>query len=377
MGMIFFIRRRLKPTLNFLDSHPEINVTYNSRFELNHSSSTIRELWRPPRTVSLVDLVLGFPFSPSDMVLRRDWAFQVNLFDEYHTYVGEDLDINCRLALVGCRFTSVDRALNYRRYYSRRTISNLRGSVEDTLRPLNKTFSDPRCPDNVLALKDIAPAMHLMLWSLIAFDQDDTSLGQEFFSEAVRLNPALLRGKPSEIANALLSFSIADEYRNHAEILWKIFNQMPVNEALLSDDVARAIKRGYLLKGARAIMWGRIKDGKEHLSQIPDLKSAIDQRFLKRLVAQLLDYEHEFGSEHTKAIYQDLFSNLLSTLDGSVARWFIGYYLINQAFQNYSSQDYAHVPMRVLKGVINDPNYLTNRGVISIFFRSIAGIWTQ
>ena len=38
------------------------------------------------------------------------------MFDESYTYYGEDLDINCRLALAGCKFASVDRALNYRRY---------------------------------------------------------------------------------------------------------------------------------------------------------------------------------------------------------------------------------------------------------------------
>lgn len=55
--------------------------SYNARFELNHSAKTIREIWRPPLNVGLMDLVLGFPFSPSDMEVRREWAFQVGLFE--------------------------------------------------------------------------------------------------------------------------------------------------------------------------------------------------------------------------------------------------------------------------------------------------------
>ena len=68
------------------------------------------------------DLVLGFPFAPSDMVLRRAWAFEVGLFDESYVEFSEDLDINCRLALAGCKFASVDRVLNYSRHHSGRII---------------------------------------------------------------------------------------------------------------------------------------------------------------------------------------------------------------------------------------------------------------
>ena len=76
-----FTPDKLQAHVDFLQAHPEIGVSYNARFELNHSSSTIRELWRPPLTVSLVDLMLGFPFSPSDTVIRREWAFKVGLFN--------------------------------------------------------------------------------------------------------------------------------------------------------------------------------------------------------------------------------------------------------------------------------------------------------
>jgi glycosyltransferase involved in cell wall biosynthesis len=106
-GDDLFHPEKLQVHVEYLEKHPKVGVTYNPRFELNHSSNTIRELWWPPSIVALSDLVCGFPFSPSDMVLRRDWVFRLSLFDESYTYVGEDLDINCRLALAGCKFGSV------------------------------------------------------------------------------------------------------------------------------------------------------------------------------------------------------------------------------------------------------------------------------
>ncbi|MFZ2096175.1 MAG: glycosyltransferase family A protein, partial [Anaerolineales bacterium] len=131
-GDDLFHTDKLKHHAEFIANNPNVGVTYNPRFELNHSAKTIRDIWRPPLQVSLSDLVQGFPFGPSDMVVKRDWMFRVGLFNVNHTYVGEDLDINCRLALAGCTFLSVDKALNYRRYYSGRVLKNLRSCIDDT-----------------------------------------------------------------------------------------------------------------------------------------------------------------------------------------------------------------------------------------------------
>ena len=97
-----------------LDADPTIGVSYNARYEINQGGE-ILTLWRPVTTATFADMVCGFPFAPSDMVIRREWAFRVNLFDESYVAMSEDLDINCRLGLAGCRFVGIDQPLNYRR----------------------------------------------------------------------------------------------------------------------------------------------------------------------------------------------------------------------------------------------------------------------
>ncbi|MEZ4718353.1 MAG: hypothetical protein R2851_20010 [Caldilineaceae bacterium] len=120
------------------------------------------------------------PLQPQRHGAAPEWAFRVGLFDEYHVYVGEDLDINVRLALAGCRFGGIDRALNLRRYHAGRRLGNLPGVIADTLRPLDAAFADPRCPEAVRQRKDQAYATHYMLWAAIAFGQEETAVGQEF-----------------------------------------------------------------------------------------------------------------------------------------------------------------------------------------------------
>lgn len=364
---------KLQAHVEFLDENPDVGVTYNSRFELNHSSEMVRGLWRPPLTVSLADLVIGFPFGPSDMVLRRDWVFRVNLFDEYYTYVGEDLDINCRLALAGCKIASIDRALNYRRYHSGRII-NIPFSVDNTIRPLNATFSDPRCPSEVLNLQDLAYSTHYLLWSAIAFTQDETALGREYCLEAVQRNPSFLDGTPSQLIDTMILYSIVDESIDHPLLLRRILDQLPPEAAWPADLYDWAVARGYLLRGTRAIMWERLEDGRDHFERAAALNAKTDKVFLSNLSAQLLDYEAIMGYPAAENVIRNLSPYLKDVGEPSELSWLKGNYSINKAFLNYRDGKFANVPKDVFNAVKSDLNYLTNRGMWSILFRSLLGM---
>jgi glycosyltransferase involved in cell wall biosynthesis len=376
-GDDIFHPKKLEIHYDFLQKHPEIGVTYNPRFELNHSSSTIRDLWRPPITVSLVDLVSGFPFSPSDTVLRREWAYKVNLFDERYTYVGEDLDINCRLGFAGCKFASVNKALNYRRYHSDRIIKDLRATVDNTLRPLIELFQNPDCPAEILKLKNKAFSSHLLLWSVIAFLQDDTALGQEYCFSAVNKNSSILIGNPSKLLDTLIYYSIVDESKPHESILRRLMDQLPPEFAVPDDRYKWAVARGYLLRGMRAIIWGRIQEGADHFTQAVQLGAQVDQTIFTRITAQLLDFEAEFGPDATRDVIRNLSifleriggRPLLHRLNGSI--------FINQAFRSYEVGNYPNTVNTVIKAAAEDPKFLSNRGVLSILFRSIIRKATQ
>lgn len=356
----------------FFEKNPDVGAVYNSRFELNYSSDTIREIVRPPLTVTLQDLVLGFPFCPSDLVLRKDWVFGVGLFDESYTFFGEDLDFNCRLALAGCQFASVDRALNYRRHHSGRIIKDLVGALEAILRPLRTTFASSFCPEEVLALRDMAFMNMYMAWAYYAFTQNETVLGQEFIREAVRLNQTILDGEPCRFVQFLVKNSIYDENMCHESLLRSVFVRLPTEMAWLSEQYEWAVARGYLLRGTRAIIWGRHEDGRAHFAKAVDLGAKIDEPFLRKLAHQLLAYEIEFGV----AALQDTLRCLAPYLEriGSRAtmRWFNACISVNQAFRNYHTGEFAKVPGQVIRAIAKDPKYLANRGVLCILLRSIA-----
>jgi hypothetical protein len=360
-----------------LAKHPDVGFTYNARFELNYSAKTIREIWRPPSAVTLADLVLGYPMSPTDMVIRRDWAFQVGLWHESRNFNGGEIIFLGRLYLSGCKFAGVDRALNYRRHCTGRNFRDLYGKCKAEREAQEKIFSDPRCPTDVLALRPTAFMNIYLDYGYLALEQDEISLGQEFIREAVRLNPSILEGKPCNFVIFLLRNSVADETLNHEVVLQRMFARLPKEMACLSEQYHWAVAQGYILKGIRAVMWDRLVDGDVHFARAIELQAEVDELFLRELSYQLLSFEIEFGPEATEKVLRSLVPYLEKAGNRGRVRRLTGRYLVNQAFQRYRAGEYVKVREQIMKALTNDPKYLINRGVMAILFRSIIGTRLQ
>ena len=369
----YFQHEKLAIHVDFLERKTEVGSSYNSRFELNHSSNTIRELWLPLKKVNLADFILGFPFSPSDMVIKREWAFAVGLFDESFISGGEDTDFPCRLALAGCQFEGVERALNFRRYHSGRGRKNLPGRLDDVSRALKATFNDPRCPKDTLALRPLALKHHLMVLASLAFIQGESDLGQEYTRQVIKIDPNVLRGERCELIEFFLMESVADENVNHVDLLKTIFAQLPPEIAEINDQYDWSVAYGFLLKGVRNIIWDRANIGKSQLEKAGQLGVAIDELFLERLIHQLLGFENEFGSQQAIEVIERLLPLLERIGSRKSAKRLMGTYMANKAFQDYRSNNFSEVPAKVVRAVANDPSLAINRGILSIFLRSIAG----
>lgn len=362
---------KLRLHLAFLEQHPEVGLTYNSRFEIDSDGKTLH-LIRVPATVTLADLVLGFPFSPSDVVLRREWAFKIGLFDESFVLNSEDLDFNLRLSLAGCQFAGIGRSLNYRRLHSGRHFKNIPAKLDTMLRALETAFSCPLCPADVRSLHDKAYANNYLIWSYLAGIQDDSALAQTYLREAIRLDPSILDRKASRYQQ-LISYASVRNGDEHELLVRKVFAQLPLELDWLSKYCDWVVARGYLLRGVRDVIWDLHGPVAAYFARAAESDTVVDESYLRDLTAHLLTFEAEFGSDATQSVLQKL-SPYLQMLGGrTTVRWLKGCYSINRAFQNYRAGQFADVSNEVVQAISNDWSYLANRGVLKIFFRSLVG----
>jgi hypothetical protein len=365
-----FLPDKLAAHVAFFVAHPDVGATYNARFELNHSAESIREIWRPPPTVGLNDLVGGFPFAPSDMVVTRDWLLRVGLFD-VRMGSAEDTDLPCRLALAGCRFAGIDRVLNSRRYHSGRGRKNLAARLDDVARALETVFADPRCPAEVRAAGDTALTHHLMVVASLALAQRETPLARTFLERIAGTDPAVLEGSPCELVSFLMMESVADDSLDHERVLQDMFAGLPESMAVLTSQREWAIGRGYLWRGLRAALWDRVPEAQMHMRRAVEYRAAIDRTFVDFLTSHLLNHEHVFGEQAAVAALQRVTSCLRTVGGRRVAGRIEGAYLVNRAFERYHRGELAGVPGLVVRAIAKDPRHAANRGVTSILLRSV------
>ena len=365
-----FHPEKLQAHVNVYKEHPEVGISYNSRFEVNYPANTIREIFRPPQNLTLADLILGFPIAPSDWMMRREWVHIMDYSHEPRLINGGEYVITGRLFLSGCKFFGIDRVLNYRRHHTGRIHSNLSVRCENELAAQRRIFDDFRCPAEILALQPLAFKNTYQYWAYIAFSQDETALGQEFLREAVRLIPSILTGTQCEIVNYFLTCSLDDEKEDHGNLLRKIFTQLPAELNGIDKQYERAMGRGYMIKGIRASLWDYPEEEDYYFDQAIKLKARFDEFLISLLTQYLLTYETEFGEAAVQKKIKAMTPSLEKVGGWAITRKVIGYYSFNRAFHMYSIRKYSKVPRLTLDAIASDPRFLFNRGLFSITIRS-------
>jgi hypothetical protein len=363
-------------------NRPGAGLTYNGRFETGSRLNDLREIWQPPNAVTLLDLVLGFPFAPSDMVLSREWAFHDSIWDDSaYASRGEEVVVNgseivyCgRLFLAGCEFASIPFALNYRRHVARRALTDLAVRCRSELACQRAILEDPLCPAGIRSESARAFTNTYLTWTSVASWQGDWALAQQYLSEAARLTPAVLLGRPAPVVLSLLGGSLAHDEFDHEQLLRGIFDALDFPLQDRRQQLEWAIARGYLLKGTRAIMWQREDAGRALLEQAAKCNVQSDEPLLGHLAAHLLYFQREFGADAADEVLARWRPHLVAALGPRSYQVLAGWCGANLAFERYRGGDYANVPGQVLRAVWNDRRYARNRGMLSIMARSLAGI---
>lgn len=369
-----FHPEKLEEHVAFLNDHPDIGFTYNPYFDLVHSSDRIRTVIQPPENITLTDLIMGFPLPPSSWVVRRGWAFHEDIWDMYAGLRGREIVVCGRLFLSGCKFACVGKALQYRGYHAGRKINELEKNCNDELKCQEIVFSDYRCPKDLSELRPVAAANIFMMWANVAFNQSETELGRKFLKSAIQLNPSLLSGKPPLFIKLFQDHCVDDESQDYKIMLDKMISQLSNETPKISQNYFREISRGYLVRGVRAFIWGRKDEAEQYISKAFEYDIQFDDRFAQQISKDLVGYEVASGETAMSEKQQNLYSWLEKVFRRRDIRRLRGEFLFNRAIREYRNGQFGVVVKTVLGSIVNHPPYLLNRGLISVFLRSVLNI---
>jgi glycosyltransferase involved in cell wall biosynthesis len=360
---------KLITQIAFLEQNTEVGLAYCSRIEIDQEGNPLA-LVPAPSTVSLKDLALGYPYAPSEIVMRREWAQKVGLFDESFRFHGEDPDFHMRLALQGCKMAGVKRVLNFRRLRADRVLKNLEKVVEGEVRAFENTFANPLCPNEVLELRKKSLGMIHRIFSFIAFSQNDTTLGQELLRKAIELDEIFFENNLTRYIDFITQSSVRSG-GDHEAILRTVVQQLPLEFGWSNYHTHLAIGHGYLLRWGRDFLWERVDSGVQNFEKACAMNLIPDERFYNFIVTHLLNYESEFGSEAALKKCELFISHLKKVGNTTGANKLKGIYMVNRSIRDYRVGEFGSAIPNALDAIRANPGFLINRGVLVILIRSI------
>jgi hypothetical protein len=120
----------------------------------------------------------------------------------------------------------------------------------------------------------------------------------------------------------------------------------------------------------RALMWDRATDAEGYFSRISSLGLQVDEAFTHWLVSHLLAYQSEYGTKAALKLLKRIASSFEKLGMSDAYRKLRGAFFAARAFEKYQMNTFSEVRSSVVRAVMDDPSFLTNRGLISMFLRS-------
>lgn len=355
----------------FMRSKPETGLFYNGHIKMNGSGEPFL-IHRVPTQLTLADLVLGYPFSPSDVVIRREWIERIGYYDESRIPNSEDLDLHLRLYQAGCVFSGVPAALNFRRMHANRRFRQIEQKLPICLETLERVFSSPDCPHEVAILRDTAYSNHYLGIGQWALAQSDTELGLSYFAKATSLNPTL--ANTDRLARRIMWMSLidgSDHDRQLNRIATQIQGLLPQVSQRLKD---WAVPQGFIIRGLLEVLWDREASGEVLLGEVEASASHIDMQYLQSLEEQLTLLRITLGPKAASESCERVYGNLRRFATSAAIRQSRSRLAFSQAIEYYREAEFGQALPMMLSSISHQPSLLFNRGALAVLVKSAAAI---
>ncbi|MCC6300304.1 MAG: hypothetical protein IT314_13495 [Anaerolineales bacterium] len=370
-----FHKEKLRIVAAYFEDNPAKKAMCHANFVVSESGKTL-SLWRPPSQATLENFFLNDGFFISNIALRRSIVRNADASDGSLFRGAFPIHFVSRLLLSGVEISGVHRVLGDCRTINRAAHGDLPDFLKNVSESLEAIFKDPRCPEKSLGLRDAAVARVRLRLAYEAFIGGDGALGQELLRSSIYLDRSVL----DMHAYRFFLFLIVESMKyddDHAARINRIFDQLPPEMMWMTPYRNEVIARGSALRGVRAVLWGRLKEGVADLSEAARAGYRIDQYFLHLMSNELLDCEIVFGYQAVDSALRVLTPHLKKLTTSAFVRRFLGDYFANRAFREFEKGKYSISLRSIRDAVFAHPAFLTNRGLLATLFRSLGRLRRQ
>lgn len=363
-----FKHEKLGEVARYFNDNPQENAVVHACFEVSRNG-TILSLWRPKTRIKLENFLLLEPIPLSALAIRQLSVDGLSLYIEDNAVEEDRVSFIVRLLLSNISLNVIDRPLCKHRVVSDLGQKSLRDSLQQSVQMLEAIFSHPDCSGSLLYLRESALARIYLKFSYEAFVRGDGALGRELLRSSIYLDRSILDVQAARFFLFLIVKSVNED--DHQNRITQVFEQLPAEMMWMMPRMNEVIARGFVLRGMRAVLWGRFDEGKLDLAEAVKLGCRIDQYFYFALGEEMLSCESVYGPANVDSALHVITPYLEKMSAPPIVRWFKGEFFANRAFREFNSGRYSIAIRSIRYAILAQPIFMTNRGLLATLFRSL------
>jgi glycosyltransferase involved in cell wall biosynthesis len=370
----FFMPTKIERQVQILNSRPEVGLVHCRFYHVDGNGNRLGKAGILPEGEVLKELVHGcFVWSGAPLI-RRQCLDQVGLFDEETWSASEDWDMWLRIAQAGYPFACVQEPLGAYRIVPDSRMANLVRLEHGVFAVLDRVFADLDLPSDVVAVKGQAYGRMRFYVSCRYYEGGRWEEAQRNLAEALTLCPRLLE-HPKDLLQLLCDDAASPRVADPVGFIAGVFEHLPSCAESLGQYRSHALSQVYAGLALRNYAAGNVAEARRQLAEAITLSPSMLEQ--TEDFARLLSHQAVNPPVESPASFVDM---VLQNLPDEAQRlkhirsYVLGNVSIACAFEDHSAGRRRLAARRVLTGLWYRPSWLRNRGVVSIFIRSLLGL---
>ena len=371
---------KIERQVEVLNSQPRVGLVHCRYHYIDKDGNHLETTgWLPEGDVRR-QLVWGcFPWSGGPLIRRE--CFRHLGENEHRDWYG-DWGMWLRIALAGYPFACVQEPLGCYRIVRGSMVDDKVANCERLVFSiLDQVFADWHLPDDVIAEKhQVYAGWHFWISCryYLGGHWDDA---RRNLTATLTLRPELLE-RPEELLQLFYSDAVSPRVRVHDPIQFinDVFDHLPPIAESIGRYRSRLLSQVWAGLAVRSYAAIKIAEAQHQLREAIRLQSSLPPDHSpaapEAFVRSVCDYADSLPGESPFVFIDTVFQNLPAEAEqlAHARSDVLGEAYIARAFEDYQAGHRRSVPSRVLSAVRHRPALLKNRGVISIFVKSLPAL---
>lgn len=249
-----FLPEKLAAQMAMVDNDPSIGLVYSLFYSSRIGGpKKLQGRCYPPGSRELPE---GPKMYLPTTLIQRSWLEQVGGFDE-GLAVSEDSELIWRLCIAGCRMAGVPKPLLIRGKPETTLSRDFYHHIENMIAFVNKIFSDPRMPPELLYLRNSVSAKYIVLTSASAYLAAKPEAGRDLLERAIIMDPTLANQNIDQLVSQFVHFVIGHGPEDSEATLRLAMQYLPGGKSFMGKFSRQSWHKFYMDRAFEAYQFGQ------------------------------------------------------------------------------------------------------------------------